>query len=427
MSLQTNIKYIDNNGELQRRRPKTGVLLLNIGSALSEEHNRIHLIQMFTDRDLMKLPCQNVLGRLIAYMITNKSNKKHKLVGGYSHINYWTSVQAEMLREYLDFHSPETAPHIVLQAQRYSEPSADDAVQELLKLGVEFCVALPLYPQYSITTTLSSLRSLDKALDTYDCFGKIKWGVIQSFNSHPLYLKLIIDSITKTLNEFPEDERHTVNIIFSAHSLPISIIESGDLYQSEIEKNIRKIGAMLHLPNPIYLSWQSQEGKNWLGPKTVDVIKSISYKEGYGNANVIVFALSFVSDNIETLYDIDIVQANTAKEYGIKCFKRCECFNDDPKFIELLGQIFQDHIKILNNDIKVQNEDDLDKILNITLIDNNIKRYIDGPVDGKKKFYGQGSKHLLDKSKGRSLELRKRHKLILFILILFILIAVFFS
>jgi len=182
---------------------------------------------------------------------------------------------------------------------------------------------------------------------------------------------------------------------------------------------------MLHLPNPIYLSWQSQEGKNWLGPKTVDVIKSISYKEGYGNANVIVFALSFVSDNIETLYDIDIVQANTAKEYGIKCFKRCECFNDDPKFIELLGQIFQDHIKILNNDIKVQNEDDLDKILNITLIDNNIKRYIDGPVDGKKKFYGQGSKHLLDKSKGRSLELRKRHKLILFILIMFILIAVF--
>jgi len=423
-SYLSKLNYIDENGNIKRRRPKTGVLLLNIGSALSEQHNLTHLIQMFTDRDLLKLPCQSILGRLIAYMIIKKSNEKHKLIGGFSHVNYWTDVQGEMLREYLDFYSPETAPHIVLSAQRYSEPSVEIAVQEFLKLDVNFCIALPLYPQYSVTTTLSSLRSLDRALDTYDSFGKIKWSVIQSFNSHPLYLKLISDSIMNTLNEFSEDERHKVNIIFSAHSLPLSIIESGDLYQSEIEKNIRKVKEILHIPNPIYLSWQSQEGRNWLEPKTIDVIKSISLMEGYGNANIIVFPLSFVSDNIETLYDIDIIQGNLAKEYGIKCFKRCECFNDNPQFIEVLGHIFQDHIKIINHDAKVRNEDDLDKILNFTLVDNNIKRYIDGPIDSKKKLYRSNSQQLLGKSK-KSLEWSKRHRVILFIICMTLLITVF--
>ena len=82
------------------------------------------------------------------------------------------------------------APHIVLHCERYSEPTAEEAIQELLKLDVNFCIAFPLYPQYSVTTTLSSLRNLDKVLDLYDSQGKIKWSVIQSFNSHPSYLKV---------------------------------------------------------------------------------------------------------------------------------------------------------------------------------------------------------------------------------------------
>ncbi|OUM68622.1 hypothetical protein PIROE2DRAFT_65898 [Piromyces sp. E2] len=334
---------------IEVKRPKTGVVLLNIGSSKSEFHSHNYLTNMFTDKDLMKLPCQSILGRFIAFMITKKSIRKHKLVGGFSHVNYWTNVQAEMLREYLDYHSPDTAPHIVLHCQRYSEPTADEVIQELLKLEINFCVAFPLYPQYSVTTTLSSLRNLDKAIDTYDSKGKIKWSVIQSFNSHPAYLKLIADSILKTLSEFPEDERCKVNVIFSAHSLPLDIIERGDLYKSEIEKNLRKVKNILNIPNPIYLSWQSQEGRNWIEPKTIDVIKSISFMEGYGNANIIVFPLSFVSDNIETLYDVDVIQADLAKKYGIKCFKRCESFNDNPQFIEVLGHVFRDHLKLLHH------------------------------------------------------------------------------
>jgi len=339
---------------------------------------------MFTDKDLVKLPCQGLLGRFIAFMITKRSIRKHRLVGGFNHVNYWTEIQAEMLKEYLDYHSPDTAPHIVLSCQRYSEPTADEVIQKLLKTNVNFCVAFPLYPQYSVTTTLSSLRYLDKAIDVYDSSGKIKWSVIQSFNSHPAYSKLICDNILETLKEFPEDERDKVNIIFSAHSLPLDIINKGDLYKSEIEKNIRKIKDTLGRSNPIYLSWQSQEGKNWLEPKTTDVIRSISYKEGYGNANIIVFPLSFVSDNIEVLYDVDVIQANVAEECGIKCFKRCESFNDNPQFIEVLGHVFLDHLKLLHRDIKIKNEDDLDQYLNFALVDNNIKRYIDGPIDRKR-------------------------------------------
>jgi len=417
MSTVVNKRYIDENGKLHRRRPKTGVLLLNIGSSLSESDCYQHLKNMFTDKDLMELPCQSILGRFIAFMITKKSIRKHRLVGGYSHVNFWTSIQAEMLREYLDYHSPDTAPHIVLHSQRYGEPTVDKAIQEFLKLGVSFCVAFPLYPQYSVTTTLSSLRNLDKALDTYDSRGKIKWSVIQSFNSHPAYLKLIADTIMKTLNEFPEDERDKVNVIFSAHSLPLDLIERGDLYQSEIEKNLRKVKNILNIPNPIYLSWQSQEGKNWIEPKTLDVIKSISFMEGYGNANVIVFPLSFVSDNIETLYDVDILQADLAKEYGIKCFKRCESFNDNPQFIEVLGHVFCDHLKLLHRDIKIKNEDDLDKYLNFALVDNNIKRYIDGPIDRKR--------HQYEKIKKGS-RFNSRNILFFFILMIFILLNIYF-
>ncbi|ORX44555.1 ferrochelatase-domain-containing protein [Piromyces finnis] len=383
-------KYIDENGKLHRRKPKTGILLLNIGSSKSEFHTRNYLTKMFTDKDIIQLPCQSILGRFIAFMITKRSIRKHQLIGGFDYVNYWTNIQAEMLGEYLDYHSPDTAPHIVLHCQRYSEPTADEAIQRLLKSGVKFCVAFPLYPQYSMTTTLSSLKNLDKAIDLYDSQGKIKWSVIQSFNSHSAYLKLIADCILSTLNEFPKEERDKVNVIFSAHSLPLKVIEKGDLYKSEIKKNLRKVKEILNIPNPIYLSWQSQEGKNWLEPKTIDVIKSISYIEGYGNANIIVFPLSFVSDNVEILYDIDVLQADIAKKSGIKCFKRCESFNDNPQFIEALGSIFLDHLKLLHSDTNIENEDDLDdldKYLNFALIDNNIKRYIDSSTDLKHRHF----------------------------------------
>jgi ferrochelatase len=377
--------FIDDLGNIHKRKIKTGVVLLNIGSATSEDNALQYLINMFTDKDIIQLPCQSILGRLIPLFIYNKSIMKHRLIGGFSHVPYWTNIQAKMLQQYLDYHSPETAPHIVLQCQRYSEPRSDQVVQDLIKLGVEFCVAIPLFPQYSVTSTLSSLRDLDRALDTYDCHGRIKWSVIQSFNSHPSYLKLIANSIISKLEEFPKEERDQVNIIFSAHSLPLSIIKKGDIYQHEIKRNIQKIISLLRLPNPMYLGWQSQEGKRWLVPKTEDVIRDISYKEGYGNANILVFPLSFVSDHIETLYDIDILQSNAATEYGIKYFKRCESFNDDPRFIETLGDIFMEHIKKINCEIKIENEDEIDAILNLALVDNNIKRYIDGPIDGRRK------------------------------------------
>ncbi|OUM60855.1 hypothetical protein PIROE2DRAFT_13298, partial [Piromyces sp. E2] len=197
---------------------------------------------------------------------------------------------------------------------------------------------------------------------------------------------LIVKSIKDKLKEFPLDERNKVNIIFTAHSLPLSTIAKGDLYKAEIEKNIKNLKSLLNLPNPIHLGWQSQEGKQWLVPKTEDVIKKISYDEGYGNTNILVFPLSFVSDHIETLYDIDIVQVEVANKYGVKCFKRCDSFNDDPKFIEALGDIFMEHIQKINKTIKVIHHDDLDILLNLALVDNNIKRYIDGPIDSKRKM-----------------------------------------
>jgi len=377
---------------------------------------------MFTDRNMIKLPCQSILGRLIALVARKNSIKKHKLVGGFSFVNYWSNIQAEMLRQYLDYHSPETAPHAVLHCQRYSEPTSEEVVQEFLKLGVDFCIAFPLFPQYSVSSTLNSLRNLDKAIDAYDSHGKIKWSVIQSFNSHHSYLKLIADSVMTSLNEFPEDERNTVNIIFSAHSLPLSIIEQGDIYKSEIEKNLRKVKKILGLPNNIYLSWQSQEGKNWIEPKTIDVIKSISLMEGYGNANILVFPLSFVSDHIETLYDIDILQNNYAKECGVKCFKRCESFNDNPQFIEVLGNIFMDHIKMLNHDIKVTNEDELDHFLNFALVDNNIKKYIDGPIDSKK----INNNHVSYNKSREIPQWNEKNKFIFILFFFFIVFSLFF-
>jgi len=411
------VNFIDNYGKIHNRKIKTGVLLMNIGSATSEKDNLKFLINMFTDKDIIQLPCQSILGRLIPLLINKKSIKKHRLIGGYSHVPFWTNIQAEMLRQYLDYHSPETAPHIVLHCQRYCEPRSEEAVQILLRLGVEFCVAFPLFPQYSVTSTLSSLRDLDKTLDTYDFNGKIKWSVIQSFNSHPFYLKLIADCIISKLEEFPIEERNSVNIIFSAHSLPLSIIRKGDIYQLEVERNIKKITSLLCLPNPIHLGWQSQEGKNWLVPKTEDVIKAISFKEGYGNANILVFPLSFVSDHLETLYDIDILQAKIAREYGIRCFKRCESFNDDSRFIEVLGAMFMEHLQKIKSDLKIESEDEVDAILNIALVDNNVKRYIDGPINIKRR------RHNINKMKNQNFIFIVNMRTLLIFLSLLIIIS----
>lgn len=132
--------------------------------------------------------------------------------------------------------------------------------------------------------------------------------------------------------------------------------------------------------------------------------------------------MSFVSDHIETLYDINIVQRNVANECGIKCFKRCESFNDDPKFIETLGDIFMDHVNKINKNIKMINKDDLDIILNLALVDNNIKRYIDGPTNYKRRKYHKES--IITKS---YFIFNIRNKIILISIIIIFLTMLFLS
>lgn len=323
-------------------KPKTGIVLVNMGGPQKLDDVEQYLHRIMTDRDMIQLPfAQNQLGPWIAKRRAPEVKKKYAEIGGGSPILSWTRKQGDLLCKLLDQTSPETAPHKPYVAFRYVEPYTKDAFDELEKDNVEHAVIFSQYPQFSCATSGSSFNAIYKYLSSKDNF-KPKISVIDRWPTHPLLVKCFANLIRQELSKISEKNRNKTIILFSAHSLPLKAVNRGDPYPSEVGSTVNLVMNELKYCNPYQLVWQSKVGPlPWLGPFTDEAI------EGYvkqGKKSFIVVPIAFVNEHIETLHELDIEYCKElAEKLGVEEIRRVPAPNDNPIFIEALADIVKNH------------------------------------------------------------------------------------
>ncbi|POY70282.1 putative Protoporphyrin ferrochelatase [Rhodotorula taiwanensis] len=316
------------------------------------------LRRLFADPDLIPLPFQSTLGPLIAKRRYPKIEKQYDAIGGGSPILKWTRIQGKGMAELLDELSPETAPHKAYTMFRYAEPLTETCLDEMRRDGVTRAVAFTQYPQYSCSTTGSNLNELWKQIPGRaglakqkgkevtvgaDPVDEIEWSVIDRWGVHPGFIDAVARNIEASLASYPAESRDGVVILFSAHSLPMSVVNRGDPYPAEVAASVSAIMARLGNRNPYRLVWQSQVGPSaWLGPQTSDAIKGYAKK---GLNDLLLVPVAFTSDHIETLFELDLEYLEEAKELGMTGVKRAESLNDSPYFIRAIADIAAAHLK----------------------------------------------------------------------------------
>jgi protoporphyrin/coproporphyrin ferrochelatase len=322
---------------------KTGIVLLNLGGPATLDDVQPFLLRLFADREIIQLPVQDFLGPFIAKMRTRRVQENYKAIGGGSPILHWTETQGRGMVEWLDKLSPETAPHQFYVAFRYSDPLSEAALLKMKADGVEHAIAFTQYPQYSCSTTGSSLNELWRAAKKLGLENAFQWSIIDRWHSHPGFIDAMTRTVRAGLEQFPAHERDDVLILFSAHSLPLDVIDRGDAYPAEVGASVQGVMAQLGFSHEYLVCYQSEVGPvRWLGPSTEKVIINLGKR---GRKNVLVVPIAFTSDHIETLSEIDLEYGELAHHVGIANFKRAPALNSDPGFQRVLADIVHEHIQ----------------------------------------------------------------------------------
>lgn len=312
---------------------KTGVLLLNMGGPEKLADVRPFLYNLFSDRDIIRLGpffMQKPLAWLISKRRAPKSMKTYEKIGGGSPLTAITRDQGNALQAVLREHGDYT----VLSAMRYWYPDSDSALKKLADKGITKIIALALYPHYSCATTGSSVQELKRAIgrSTTD----FSLTVIDSWPTQPEFIETLARNIQETADTFAPDHPQ---VVYSAHSLPVSFIDGGDPYVDHIRATIKAIEKITDLPGE--LCFQSKSGPvEWLAPSTPDMLDSLAEM---GCKNILMVPISFVSDHVETLYEIDMLYRDQAKSLGMR-LESSQSLNCNPTFIDGLKNL------VLNSD-----------------------------------------------------------------------------
>ncbi len=305
-----------------------GVILLNLGGPEKPADVEPFLYNLFSDRKIIRLGpkfLQKPLARFIAHRRAPKSRAAYKLIGGGSPLARITAAQgqalAEQLKEYGNFR--------VVMAMRYWQPDGAAALGELVAAGVCRAVALPLYPHYSVATTGSSLDDLSQAA------ARIAPGLelaeIREWPEQPGYIDCLAARITSGLAGIKAGR---TRVVYSAHSLPSKFIDQGDPYLDHIRRTIAAVEKITNIPGT--LCFQSRSGPvQWLAPSTPETLEQLARQ---GCSRVLIVPISFVSDHVETLYEIDILYRDLARSLGME-LERTGSLNLDPRFIGALRDL----------------------------------------------------------------------------------------
>jgi len=320
----------------------TGIVMMNLGGPKDLSEVEPFLLRLFADREIIQLPLQRWLGPFIARRRTRRVQQNYRDIGGGSPILKWTELQGRDMCARLDALSPETAPHRFYVAFRYIDPTSEDALRAMQRDGVERAVAFTQYPQFSCATTGSSLNELWRAARRTGLNDAFEWSVIDRWPSHPRFVEAMTDTVRQGLEQFTEADRDEVVILFSAHSLPLSVINRGDPYPAEVGATVHEVMKRLDYAHEYLLAYQSEVGPvPWLGPSTERVLRDLGAKK---RRNVLVVSIAFTSDHIETLHELDIEYGHLAREVGVTNYRRAPAMNDLPLFQQALAEIVAEHL-----------------------------------------------------------------------------------
>ncbi len=317
-----------------------GVVLFNMGGPENLDGVEPFLVRVFSDRSIIQLPfgrvLQPVFARAIARARRASVQRNYRSIGGGSPQLALTRAQAEALERRLNRHDA-SREHRVFMAFRYTRPSAAEALAAMAHLGIRQIVTVPLYPHFSRATTGSSWADFEAAMrDSRWKDHGFTVTHVYSYAEDALYLDAFADRIRQAWQSMTDEGRRKGVILFSAHGLPQKFVDAGDPYVKQIEATRWGLVKRLNLPNRNLLGFQSRTGPvRWIGPGTDQLIEDLGAS---GVKHLLVVPLSFVSDHIETLYEIDQLFGDLARRVGIEEYRRPEALNTHPMFIECLAR-----------------------------------------------------------------------------------------
>ena len=321
---------------------KLGVLLLNLGGPACLGDVEPFLFNLFSDPDTLPVPfsrwLQKPVARIIAKMRKPLSQRYYRAIGGGSPLIKITLEQAQALEEKLKFshalgHFEEIRVFVGMQ---YSTPTIEEAWNAIVQSGRTHLVILPLYPQCAIATTGASIKKLKEVVQK-NPYG-VRQRLISSWYDHPLYSEAYADKIQSAIHALPQAFRSNFDLVFSAHSLPMKFIERGDVYEEQTQKTVELILKKLGPVSFWHLCYQSRTGPiRWLGPSTLHTLKTLSQRKE--KRALVMVPISFVSDHVETLYEMDILYKKESQKLGFPYFVRVESLNTSPKFISALEDL----------------------------------------------------------------------------------------
>jgi len=335
---------VANNGSV-------AVVLLQLGGPDSLAAVEPFLYNLFSDPDIIEFPfarlTRPLMARLIASRRAGKVAEHYARIGGKSPLGEFTERQAKALEDVLRQHIDAR----VLVAMRYWHPSVEEALQAVVSGGFRKVVLLPLYPQYSKTTTGSSLNEWHRNLARQQ--PPLPSLVIREFYDHPLYLDALVERVNQGLARFKESggtsnrgspgDTRSVCLIFSAHGVPVSVIEAGDPYQAQVEATVKLVMKKGGWLNPQVLCYQSRVSPGqWLRPSLHSTLERLAAD---GSEEVLIIPISFVSDHVETLYEIDIEAREHATRAGIRQFELMPGLNTSPTFIRSLTSLVLQRVR----------------------------------------------------------------------------------
>ena len=300
------------------------LLLLNMGGPNNVEEVELFLRNMFADKNILTM--NPYTRKLVSAIIINKRLEEVKenygLLGGKSPLPRLTKELIVKLEDRLDMP--------IYPAMRYVPPFADEVLEKYKNEDIEELILFPMYPQYSTTTTLSSVEDIEERCKVLDYAPKIT--VIEPYYDDYDYISASCDKIVEAMVGKDTEE---YDLLLSAHGLPVSIIQAGDPYQNQVEGNASAIKVYLHERgvkfHDIKLVYQSKVGNDdWLEPNLVDVLRNPTHRK------VVIFPLAFTVDNSETVFELDIEHREIAEKIKYDDYIVAKCMNSSDKFVDLI-------------------------------------------------------------------------------------------
>jgi len=313
---------------------QTAVVLFQLGGPDSLDAIEPFLFNLFMDPDIIDFPLARFVRRPLARFISSKRSKKvavnYAAIGGRSPILDLTNAQASALEAELN----KRFPARVIVAMRYWNPLTAVAAEEARAGQFKEIILLPLYPQYSITTSGSSINEWNRQCERIG-MNDVRQDIVHHFYDNPDYISAIVENVNATLTRFEGVPENEIHLLFSAHGVPVSIIEKGDPYQKHVEATVGLVLERGGWTCPRTLCYQSKVGPaQWLKPSLNETIDRLG---AAGVRNVLVVPVAFLTDHIETLHEINIETRHRAKELGIARFEMMPALNNHPKLIKALA------------------------------------------------------------------------------------------